>query len=89
MFEAFGDGKLTVYQWNDNQPVCVIINHEGASLKTSVQRWSLTTKNEVSITQPRMIASYNKHRRGTDLLDCFLSKTGHDFFASLTLPVAS
>ena len=72
-FEAFGDDKVTLCQWNDNRPVCVVGNHEGVCPTTSVRRWSSVTKNAVSITQPWMIASYNKHMDGVDLLDRFLS----------------
>ena len=38
-----------------------------------MQRWNSATRNAVSIAQPRMIRSYNKHMGGVDLLDRFLS----------------
>ena len=72
-FEVFSDGKVTLFQWNDNRPVCVVSNHEGVDPTIPVRRWSSATRNAVIIAQPRMIKSYNKHMRGVDLLDRFLS----------------
>ena len=72
-FEVFDDGKVTLCQWNNNRPVCVVGNHEGVDPTASVRRWNLATRNAVSIAQPLMIKSYNKHMGGVDLLDRFLS----------------
>ena len=72
-FEVFSDGKVTLCQWNDNQPVCVVSNHESVDPTIPVRRWSSATGNAVSIAQPWMIKSYNKHMGGVDLLDRFLS----------------
>ena len=72
-FEVFSDGKVTLCQWNDNRPVCVVSNHEGVDPTISVRRWSSATRNAVCIAQLRMIKSYNKHMGGVDLLDRFLS----------------
>ena len=72
-FEIFSDGKVTLCRWNDNRSVCVVSNHEGVDPTISVRRWNSATRNAVSIVQPRMIKSYNKHMGGVDLLDRFLS----------------
>ena len=72
-FEVFSDDKVTFYQWNDNRPVCVVSNHKGVDPIFTVRGWSSATKNAVSIVQPRMIKSYNKHMGSVDLLDRFLS----------------
>ena len=72
-FEVISDGKVTLCQWNDNRPVCVVSNHKGVDPTVPVRRWSSATRNAVSIAQPRMIQSCNKHMGGVDLLDRFLS----------------
>ena len=70
-FKLLSDGKMTLCQWNNNRPVCVVGNYVGVDPTISVRRWSSATRNAVSIAQPRMIKSYNKRMGGVDLLDRF------------------
>ena len=61
-------GALVV-RWNDNSVVTVASNCFGIEPCSQAQRWSYAEKKKITISQPHMIAQYNKHMGGVDRMD--------------------
>lgn len=65
--------NVTVARWNDNAVVTVLTNWDDTEPATYAKRYSRTEKKTVQVKQPKVIADYNKHMGGVDLLDNFVS----------------
>lgn len=61
--------EISVVRWNDNSVVTVASNCETADTTVSVKRYNRKEKKEVSVPQPKVIATYNKYMGGVDLHD--------------------
>lgn len=61
--------NICVVKWHDNSVVSTISNTEGVFPTSSVKRYSRKEKKELLVTQPQMIAVYNKNMGGVDLHD--------------------
>lgn len=55
------DGLIAITKWMDNNSVSMISRNESVEPVCQVQRWSKVEKRYVSVTQPRVIHSYNKY----------------------------
>ena len=66
-------GTLVV-RWNDNSVVTVASNCFGVEPCSQAQRWSYAEKKKITITQPRVIAEYNKNMGGVDRMDQNISQ---------------
>lgn len=67
------DGLIAITKWMDNNSVSMISTNESVEPVCQVQRWSKVEKRYVSVTQPRVIHSYNKYMGGVDLADRMIS----------------
>lgn len=67
------ENEITVTRWNDNAVVTVATNWDTIEPLNYAKRYSRTEKKHVQIEQPKVIANYNKHMGGVDLLDNFVA----------------
>lgn len=65
--------NIVVMCWKDNNTVTVASNFVGVGTTSQVERWDKKTLEHVSVTQPEVIAKYNKSMGGVDKLDFLLS----------------
>ncbi|XP_040061350.1 piggyBac transposable element-derived protein 3 [Ixodes scapularis] len=65
--------NIVVVCWKDNNTVTVASNFVGVGTTSQVERWDKKTREHVSVTQPEVIAKYNKSMGGVDKLDFLLS----------------
>ena len=66
--------EVLAVKWNDNSVVTLATNFQAIEPVLAAKRFSRTDRKVVSITQPNLIASYNAHMGGVDLLDSFVAK---------------
>lgn len=67
------DGIILV-KWMDNNVVTVASTCHGINPTVQVKRYSQAEKKIVQVTQPRLIAEYNRCMGGTDMMDQQLSR---------------
>lgn len=60
--------NVTFVQWKDNKVVTVATNFESNDIVTT-SRWCKDSKSKKQITQPQIIANYNKNMGGVDIMD--------------------
>lgn len=66
-------GAMAITKWLDNNPVAVLSTNESVEPLCNVQIWSKKDKKYVSVSQPKVISSYNHKMGGVDLADRMLS----------------
>lgn len=60
--------------WNDNNSVKLMSTHQGLYPLGFVKRWSKAAQKDIQISQPYLIAQYNKFMGGVDKLDWLIQK---------------
>ena len=73
VYDSKGDKRVSAVKWNDNQCVVVATNYADVNTMTKTKRWNSSVKKLVEVPQPTVVASYNAHMGGVDLVDRFLS----------------
>ena len=61
--------RVTLVRWYTNSVVRVASNRFGILPMGTAKRWSQDQKKSIEIDQPHLIALYNKHMGGVDLVD--------------------
>lgn len=64
---------VAVVAWRDNKIVNLASNFAGKHPTSVVRRWDKSGKQYISVKRPFVIAEYNRHMGGVDLLDCVIS----------------
>lgn len=72
-FDVKCDKHVMAVKWHDNQCVTVATNFSAVEPLGRAKRWSSAKKCVVDIDQPVVIAKYNLHMGGVDILDRFMS----------------
>lgn len=68
------NSNIMAVKWNDNSVVTLTSNFETVHPLLTTKRFSRTAKKIVTVPQPNLIASYNSHMGGVDMLDNFVAK---------------
>lgn len=61
-------------KWNDNSVVTLASNFQSVQPLLTTKRFSRSVRKVISVPQPNLIASYNAHMGGVDMLDNFVAK---------------
>ena len=61
--------EVTITSWNDNRPVLTISSCDPVNPICQAKRWVSTEKKKIPISQPNVIAQYNKNMGGVDRMD--------------------
>lgn len=73
--EQVGDHNgidISVVAWRDNKIVTLASNFAGKNPTSSVRRYDKTRKQYIMVERPSVVAEYNRHMGGVDLLDCIM-----------------
>ena len=66
--------ETTIVRWKDNKSLAVATNFDSIECTSKLQRWSLEKRERVTILQPNLINTYNKHMEGVGHHDWLLQK---------------
>jgi Transposase IS4 len=65
---------MLALRWNDNNVVSMLSNCYGIKPIGQVRRWSAAQKKHIFISQPHVVAQYNRYMGGTDRMDQNIAK---------------
>ncbi|KAG0422301.1 hypothetical protein HPB47_001864 [Ixodes persulcatus] len=65
------DDKLCLVKWKDNKSVILLSTAFGTAPEGTCRRSSKNEKKRVEVTPPDIVARYNQHMGGVDLIDRF------------------
>jgi len=65
---------IAAVKWNDNSVVTLASNFQTAKPLLTAKRFSRSSRTNVTVTQPNLIAEYNANMGGVDMLDNFVAK---------------
>lgn len=67
------DDKLCLVKWKDNKSVILLSTAFGTAPEGTCRRSSKNEKKRVEVTPPDIVARYNQHMGGVDLIDRFVA----------------
>ena len=71
VYDYRSDGKVLTCKWSDNAVVCIASNHENVNPVSFVRR-RVRGASDQSVSQPKLIHSYNQGMGGVDMMDKLL-----------------
>lgn len=71
---AYSGVDISTTAWRDNKTVCLASSFAGKNPTSMVQRYDKSRKTYISIERPYVIAEYNRHMGGVDLLDSIMAR---------------
>jgi hypothetical protein len=66
--------EVLAVKWHDNAVVTLVSNFQSVEPLLTTKRFCRSERKIVMVRQPNLIASYNSHMGGVDLLDNFVAK---------------
>lgn len=63
---------IAVLAWKDNKIVTLASNFAGKNPTSTVRRYDKSQKQYITVERPFVVAEYNRHMGGVDLLDCIM-----------------
>lgn len=71
-FDYSSDGKIMVCSWKDSATVMLATNFDTVFPIRYCQRYSVKERRRITVTQPKLVDSYNKKMGGVDVFDKLL-----------------
>ena len=66
--------EVLAVKWHDNAVVTLVSNFQSVQPLLTTKRFCRSERKTVTVSQPNLVASYNSHMGGVDLLDNFVAK---------------
>ncbi|XP_067940332.1 piggyBac transposable element-derived protein 3-like [Watersipora subatra] len=68
------DTHISAVKWFDNRAVTLLSTHTCVEPLHMAERWDKKAKKRIDVSMPAIVADYNNHMGGIDILDSFLAK---------------